>query len=177
MAYLASPESSCTGNRTVGSNPTPSAMRSRSLGREVRARRRAALRFRSCASRTCEPRQTRKGAAVSRFSTVPRDLLDHRAPEREVPKPRGLMAYQVLALKWRPQVFDEIVGQESVTRTLKNAIEQGRVAHAFLFAGVRGVGRARVRVRPGAPPAARWWRRDPGRPAGSRAAAAARPPA
>jgi DNA polymerase-3 subunit gamma/tau len=51
------------------------------------------------------------------------------------------MSYQVLALRWRPQVFDDLVGQETVTRTLKNAIEQGRIAHAFLFSGVRGVGK------------------------------------
>jgi DNA polymerase-3 subunit gamma/tau len=51
------------------------------------------------------------------------------------------MPYQVLALKWRPQVFEDVVGQSSVTRTLKNAIQQGRIAHAFLFSGVRGVGK------------------------------------
>ena len=51
------------------------------------------------------------------------------------------MSYQVLALKWRPKVFDEVVGQETVTRTLRNAIEQDRAAHAFLFSGVRGVGK------------------------------------
>lgn len=51
------------------------------------------------------------------------------------------MSYQVLARRWRPQAFDEVVGQEPVTRTLKNALRQGRVAHAFLFAGPRGVGK------------------------------------
>ena len=51
------------------------------------------------------------------------------------------MSYQVLALKWRPKVFDEVVGQDTVTRTLRNAIEQDRAAHAFLFSGVRGVGK------------------------------------
>jgi DNA polymerase-3 subunit gamma/tau len=51
------------------------------------------------------------------------------------------MSYQVLALKWRPQVFEDVVGQKAVTRTLQNAIEQDRVAHAFLFSGVRGVGK------------------------------------
>ena len=51
------------------------------------------------------------------------------------------MSYQVLALKWRPQVFDDVVGQETITRTLRNAIQQGRIAHAFLFSGVRGVGK------------------------------------
>jgi DNA polymerase III subunit gamma/tau len=51
------------------------------------------------------------------------------------------MSYLVLARKWRPQSFDEIVGQEHVSQTLMNAIRSNRVAHAFLFTGVRGVGK------------------------------------
>ncbi len=51
------------------------------------------------------------------------------------------MSYQVIARKWRPQSFDETVGQETVTRTLRNALSTGRIAHAFLFSGVRGVGK------------------------------------
>ena len=51
------------------------------------------------------------------------------------------MSYQVTARKWRPQNFDEVVGQEIVTRTLQNAIKSERIAHAFLFSGVRGVGK------------------------------------
>ena len=51
------------------------------------------------------------------------------------------MAYQVLALKWRPQRFDDVVGQPTVTRTLRNAIASGRIAHAFVFAGPRGSGK------------------------------------
>jgi DNA polymerase-3 subunit gamma/tau len=51
------------------------------------------------------------------------------------------MAYEVLARKWRPQQFDEVVGQEHVTRTLKNALSSGRVAHAYLFVGPRGIGK------------------------------------
>jgi DNA polymerase-3 subunit gamma/tau len=49
--------------------------------------------------------------------------------------------YQVLARKWRPQRFDEVVGQHGVTRTLRNAIESGRIHQAFVFAGPRGVGK------------------------------------
>lgn len=49
--------------------------------------------------------------------------------------------YQVLARKWRPQIFDEVVGQDHVTTTLKNAIEKNRLAHAYLFVGPRGVGK------------------------------------
>ncbi len=51
------------------------------------------------------------------------------------------MSYLVLARKYRPQTFEEIVGQEHVTRTLQNAIKQGRLHHAFLFTGARGVGK------------------------------------
>jgi DNA polymerase-3 subunit gamma/tau len=51
------------------------------------------------------------------------------------------MSYQVIARKWRPQSFSEIVGQQHVTRTLENAIRSGRVAHAYIFSGVRGVGK------------------------------------
>jgi len=51
------------------------------------------------------------------------------------------MAYEVLARKWRPRQFDEIVGQEHVVTTLKHAIESDRVAHAYLFVGPRGTGK------------------------------------
>jgi len=51
------------------------------------------------------------------------------------------MSYLVLALKWRPQTFDEVVGQATVTRTLRNALSSGRLGHAFLLSGARGVGK------------------------------------
>jgi len=51
------------------------------------------------------------------------------------------MAYEVLARKWRPKGFEDVVGQEHVTRTLRNAIEINRVAHAYLFVGPRGIGK------------------------------------
>src|SRR5688500_2559916 len=51
------------------------------------------------------------------------------------------MPYQVLARKWRPRTFDEVVGQPTVTRTLKNALATGRIGHAFLLSGARGVGK------------------------------------
>ncbi len=51
------------------------------------------------------------------------------------------MSYLVLARKWRPRTFDEMVGQEFISRTLKNAVETDHVAHAFLFSGSRGVGK------------------------------------
>src|SRR5438046_8782250 len=51
------------------------------------------------------------------------------------------MSYQVIARKFRPQQFDDVVGQQAVTRTLKNALSSGRLAQAFVFAGPRGVGK------------------------------------
>jgi len=51
------------------------------------------------------------------------------------------MSYQVLARKWRPQKFDDVIGQQAVTRTLRNALASGRLAHAFVFAGQRGSGK------------------------------------
>ena len=54
------------------------------------------------------------------------------------------MSYQVLARKYRPQKFAEVIGQEHVTRTLKNALEQGRTAHGYIFSGHRGIGKTTV---------------------------------
>src|SRR5499425_2485312 len=51
------------------------------------------------------------------------------------------MAYQVIARKWRPKRFDDVIGQRAVTRTLRNALASGRLAQAFVFAGPRGVGK------------------------------------
>ena len=51
------------------------------------------------------------------------------------------MSYKVLARKWRPQHFNDVVGQDHVIKTLKNAIESNRVAHAYLFVGPRGTGK------------------------------------
>ena len=51
------------------------------------------------------------------------------------------MTYQVIARKWRPQTFEEVTGQEHITRTLKNGVEHERLHHAYLFSGARGVGK------------------------------------
>src|SRR5687768_3872455 len=56
----------------------------------------------------------------------------------------GGMSYLVLARKWRPKRFAELVGQEHVVRALTNALESGRVHHAFLFTGTRGVGKTTI---------------------------------
>ena len=54
------------------------------------------------------------------------------------------MSYLVLARKWRPKKFDELAGQEHVVRALVNALNSGRVHHAFLFTGTRGVGKTTI---------------------------------
>ncbi len=51
------------------------------------------------------------------------------------------MSYVVIARKWRPQIFDEVIGQQHVSQTLRNAIAAKRVGHAFIFSGPRGVGK------------------------------------
>jgi len=52
--------------------------------------------------------------------------------------------YQVLARKWRPQQFEDVVGQRAVVQTLTNALDQGRMAHAYCFSGIRGVGKTTI---------------------------------
>ncbi|QIK77598.1 DNA polymerase III subunit gamma/tau [Sphingomonas piscis] len=59
----------------------------------------------------------------------------------EPPPPAGSAAYRVLARKYRPQTFSELIGQDAMVKTLGNAIARGRIAHAFLLTGVRGVGK------------------------------------
>jgi DNA polymerase-3 subunit gamma/tau len=64
--------------------------------------------------------------------------------DAEPDKERPDKDYIVIARKWRPSTFDEVVGQDHVTRTLKNALTSGHVAHAYLFTGPRGVGKTTV---------------------------------
>jgi DNA polymerase-3 subunit gamma/tau len=59
----------------------------------------------------------------------------------EMPAAAGVSPYRVLARKYRPQTFAELIGQDAMVKTLANAIERGRIAHAFLLTGVRGVGK------------------------------------
>ncbi|HEU4499918.1 MAG TPA: DNA polymerase III subunit gamma/tau, partial [Sphingomicrobium sp.] len=58
-------------------------------------------------------------------------------PQKQADEPH----YRVLARKYRPQTFAELIGQDAMVKTLGNAIERGRIAHAFLLTGVRGVGK------------------------------------
>ena len=55
------------------------------------------------------------------------------------------MSYIVLARKWRPKTFDDVIGQEVITQTLKNAVSTGKIAHALIFSGPRGVGKTNRR--------------------------------
>src|ERR1700722_14979112 len=88
-----------------------------------------------------EPRQARKGAAVE-------TQVGRRSPAGAGRLLKGvrqyLMSYVVLARKWRPKRFPEMVGQEHVLRALSNALDSGKVHHAFLFTGTRGVGKTTV---------------------------------
>ena len=71
-------------------------------------------------------------------------LFGDPAPAAAAPKPAPVAAtgpYRVLARKYRPTNFDDLIGQEALVRTLRNAFAQGRVHHAFLLTGVRGVGK------------------------------------
>ena len=94
-----------------------------------------------------ELRQDRKVATVATFSQcrgVPGHFFYFSALRRPVSVfclPIVSSPYQVIARKWRPQTFDDVVGQEHVVRTLKNAISRNRIAHAYLFVGPRGTGK------------------------------------
>src|SRR5450755_702747 len=106
-----------------------------------------------------EPRQARKGAAVAALSRAPKSCWRGPPPQDAArPTRRGLkptrprrseaklkyMSYIALARKWRPKRFAEMVGQEHVLRALANALDSGKVHHAFLFTGTRGVGKTTV---------------------------------
>src|SRR5678809_884904 len=85
-----------------------------------------------------ESRQDRKVAAVNGPGHVTWSSLvaSHGRHQKEID-----MSYEVLARKWRPLTFDDVVGQEHISRTLKMAVESDRVSHAYLFSGPRGCGK------------------------------------
>src|SRR6476661_2934658 len=93
--------------------------------------------FGPCATVVSEPRQVRKEAAIRRRPRAPQVNLNSSSAA-------GLTLstmHVALPRKWRPRIFDDLVGQEAVTRTLSNAIAEGRVASAYLLTGPRGVGK------------------------------------
>src|SRR4249920_732641 len=63
------------------------------------------------------------------------------APQAAPSAPSSADAYTVLARKYRPRTFEDLIGQEAMVRTLTNAFATGRIAHAFMLTGVRGVGK------------------------------------
>jgi DNA polymerase-3 subunit gamma/tau len=77
---------------------------------------------------------------MRRLGVYRREIVSRRA----VSDDRIHMSYEVIARKWRPQQFEDVVGQDHVTGTLRNAIASGRVAHAYLFVGPRGIGKTSV---------------------------------
>ena len=97
---------------------------------------------RSCARGGREPRQVRKEATVPNPSVPQGNLAITDGPRRIAMKLDSSEAdYLVLARKCRPQRFEDLVGQEHVTRRCGTPSRSGRVAHAFLFTGIRGVGK------------------------------------
>ena len=139
-------ESVCVGNGTAGSNPALSAIPSWPSRAEMRAdylgngapdlglARRRWNRF--------EPGQAGNGAALRTGSHASRERVRYRA--RASANFTSRMTYVVLARKYRPRVFADVVGQEVATGTLKGAIEEGRVGHAYLFCGPRGTGKTTI---------------------------------
>ncbi len=81
--------------------------------------------FERCRPRACKPLHTRGRYNQPRQHTSP-------------------MAYQVLARKYRPQLFSDVIGQDHVTRTLLNALAQNRIAHGYIFSGHRGIGKTTI---------------------------------
>jgi DNA polymerase III subunit gamma/tau len=86
------------------------------------------------------PEGSNGSGPVSCAAEYPKFLSSHSGLAGQVTK-KFRMSYKVIARKYRPQTFSEIVGQQHVTKTLANAIESNRVAHAYIFSGVRGVGK------------------------------------
>jgi DNA polymerase-3 subunit gamma/tau len=108
--------------------------------------------FGSLATIGCEPRQARKGAAAAADVCAEVRLLEatttsqYRSISVAYPIQSNSMvftpmSYQVLARKWRPRTFADMVGQEHVLKALINALDNNRLHHAYLFTGTRGVGK------------------------------------
>jgi DNA polymerase-3 subunit gamma/tau len=84
--------------------------------------------------------------AVPTLSTFRAGLtIAHHTPLHNLRRyNRAVAAYQVLARKYRPQLFSDVIGQDHVTRTLLNALAQGRIAHGYIFSGHRGIGKTTI---------------------------------
>jgi DNA polymerase III subunit gamma/tau len=97
-----------------------------------------------CALCRRQPRQARKGATARGPTQVPQVHLGPISPDTAPGQGLEVGMYQVLARKWRPQTLDELIGQPHIARTLMNAVAGGRLAHAYVFAGLRGTGKTSV---------------------------------
>ena len=98
----------------------------------------------SCATGCYEPCQAGNRAALSRFFCAPQSIgsFVHSGTQVFYYFKRGVkMAYQALYRKYRPQTFSDVVGQEHITKTLKNELAEGKIVHAYLFTGTRGTGK------------------------------------
>ncbi len=99
----------------------------------------------SLATASCKSRQARKGATVAATPGAGGILARAASIDSLAPGSKTLrMSYLVLARKWRPRSFEELVGQDHVRRALTNALDSGRIHHAFLFTGTRGVGKTTI---------------------------------
>ena len=93
---------------------------------------------------TTRARQFSAWGSRRAWSFLPKQLRQKAKPgadKRPIPPTLGRVSYQVFARKYRPKTFDDVLGQDHVVRTLKNAIAQKRLAHAYLFVGPRGTGK------------------------------------
>lgn len=101
----------------------------------------AAFRSGAFAAGDCQSRQVRKKATVTVFPRAGEPLLRGACDQTAA---NGTMSYQVLARKWRPRNFEQVIGQRHVIRALENALKMGRLHHAYLFTGTRGVGKTTI---------------------------------
>jgi DNA polymerase-3 subunit gamma/tau len=81
---------------------------------------------------------------ITRDHPISQQLACEKRSSLQVYNQVSSMSYQVLARKYRPQRFSDVIGQEHVTRTLKNAIDQQRIAHGYIFSGHRGIGKTTI---------------------------------
>src|SRR5215831_2410467 len=89
-----------------------------------------------------DPSRRRKRSGAGNAGPVgPMSAAKKSVPPADAGDVQKAAPYQVLARRTRPQTFADVIGQEHVTQTLSNAIRAGRLAHAFVFSGMRGVGK------------------------------------
>src|SRR6188768_1006745 len=120
------PEGKPPARRTKGSGPVH-----RQVPNLVRPGREQRYGFRAGCRRSAGTLRPPRNTCFRPFYGRPSDLA--RTDAR--------MAYQVLARKWRPQDFASLVGQETIVTALRNALAEGRIAQAYVFSGIRGVGK------------------------------------